>query len=740
MRLFSRIFSFLKKEQKDEDEDTKKRKEKCRKKAIASTALMLMLLVSIYAEPVAAFSWPKPDWKAVGNFLDTLKNNVLGGAGGALVGAKYGAVIGGSVGGPAGAAVGALVGGIAGYIAGAHIEQKIKDKVGGVMCSKLGIFCDTEHQPVGVNPLLSPPKNITLEEFQDDTPIKNALVQNLTDQTDQAAYQDMLTLVSKLQSSLIPYDFQETGDSGEFSNVLLEGPEKIYGFSAFPIHFSLTVRGNTEVKDPICLTSVKIYAKSTQDGNIYWTRTWTFADGEKCGEEGTMWSFDTILKGPDPYSSYINSVLDGTANEQLINEIFNAEPQEYEVMVEVSGVRKIYYYANRQWIFDHDEPIHAVWSSLSAYRHIAAGTYVVSGFAGSLPISFKDAPEASQFTAFQMKAAGASSNLISRLWSAPLHILNATVAYRFYIQANPGYFGSLNPQIVDEARIVVYRVLKNGNWELAYAIPLGGTESLGDLSVGKRLDASVTYHADPDTISYRAFIAIKAWIPRDDGQQIPVWVLVEPAIAPIDPTRTITMDSYVVKIVALASDGSIDVADAQQLQAIADSLISSLQSKIDVAEEWKSKGEAENKDLVVEYASEAIYHYKEAIRYAEKLKSVDNTQDALRYAEIVKEEEVIGDYYLRAAELAYYGQEEQAQTLVEDAKKVEETVKEYKGGLAGILPDFGDPQELMWFAIKIILSIAAIYVARKLFGSMGALIVGALVFVWWIGPLFGIHL
>lgn len=708
------------------------------KHALLSFFLAFMLLASIYAEPAAAFSWPKPNWSGVTNFFSTLKNNVGGGAAGAVAGAKVGASIGAAIGGPPGAAIGAIVGGIGGYIAGSHIEQKIKEKVAS---TPLGKWFGLESGD-STNPSLSlqTAKNITKEEFVNDTPIKNALVQNLTEQTDQAAYQDIQILLSKLQSTLTNYDFQESGDSGEFMSVSLKGPASIYGFSAFPVEFRLTVRGNSETKDPICLTSIKIYAKDTQNGNIYWTRTWNFADGEKCGEEGTSWSFETILKGPDPYSGYINSVLSGQANEALISEIFNAEPQEYEIIVEVTGYREIYYYSNGQWIYDHRENINAQFSSLSAYRHIAAGTYVVGGFAGSLPISFKDAPEASQFTAFQMTAAGASSNLVARLWSSPIHILNATAPYRFYVQGNPGYFGSLNPQITDEARIVVYRILKNGNWELAYAIPLEGVTNLGDLSVGKLLQASVNYHADSETISYRAFVAVKAWVQRDDGQQIPVWILVEPAIAPVDPNRKMIMDEYVTEIGDLTSDNVISAAEAQRLQAIADSLISSLQSKIEVAEDWKSKGENENKEEVVTYASKAISHYNEAIKYANKLKSADNSQDVLRYAEIVKEEEAAGDYYLRAAEIAYYGQVEQAQSLVKNAEKLEQTIKEYKGGFGGILPDFSNTNEVVQFAIKVALSIVAIYISRKLLGGIGALIVLGIVFVWWIGPLFGIHL
>nr|WP_216082426.1 glycine zipper domain-containing protein [Pyrococcus abyssi]QFN51286.1 hypothetical protein [Pyrococcus abyssi] len=708
--------------------------------------LLIQLLIGTYANEVAAFDWKfwnwEPNWSGLRHFVDTLKNNVLGGAGGALAGAKAGAMIGSAIAPGIGTIVGGIIGAVAGYIAGAHIEQRIKDKVCNSPLGKL--LCANTEEEKDFMGFIDTGKNVTLANFTDDHYIKNSLVMNLTREADVAAFQDLQLLVSKLKSSMISYDFQASGDSGEFSEIELRGPEKIYGFSAFPIELKLKPRGNSEIKDPVCITSVKIYAKDTKYGNIYWTRVWTFGEDNECLEPPTssVWSFSTILKGPDPYLNYINDVLNGQANEQLIQEIFNAEPQEFEIVAEVSGYRKIYYQdGSGNWIFDHNEPIYAVFTSLSAYRHIGGGTYVISGFAGSLPIYYQDAPEASEFTAFQMKANGASSNLVARLWSSPIHILSATAPYKVYIQGNPGYFGGLNPKIMDEARIVVYRVTKDGHWELAAALPLDGIANLGDLSSGKLLQGSVTYHADNNTVSYRAFVAIRAFVSRDDGTKIPIWILVEPAIAPVDPARKVVMDKYIEEIGDLVRDKSITLEEVQRLRAIGDSLISSLQSKIDIAQSWKEKGEAENKKLVVEYASRAIYHYKEAIKYSEKLKNADDSKDVLRYAEIVKEEEVVGDYYLRAAELAYYNQEEQAQALVEDAFRIEQNVKEIKRtSLVAILPNFRDTQNLMQFVIKIIISLAAIYISRRILGSLGAIVVTILVVIWWFGPMVGISL
>ena len=612
-----------------------------------------------------------------------------------------GATIGTAVAPGLGTVAGAVIGGFLGYVGGSYAEQHVKDAIkDAISSSPIGKFFNwltggKEDLDVGT---FQTTKNVTKEEFTDDTPIKNALVSNLTTSADQAANEDLQILLSKLQSDLVTYDLQGTGDTGELVGEKIKEPESIYGFSAFPVVLEFRPYGNDEVKDPICITRVKLYVRDTE-GNVYWTRTWT-NDEPDCGEEGTSFRYETILKGPDPYSSTIGNILNGQANEELINEIFDAAPEEFEVVAEVHGYREIYYYDSNsgQWKFDHKEYFDAEYSSLSAYRHIGGGVYVIGGFAGSLPADYKDAPEAAQFTAFQTKVSGASSNLVARLWSAPLHMLNATAAYRFYIQGNPGYFDPLSPAIIDEARIIVYRITKTGAWELAYTIPTSGVTHLGDLSSGKRLDASVNYNADADVVSYRAFVAVKAWVTRDDGQQIPVWILAEPAIAPVDPTITRVIDPYISQIGDLTEDNVIDAADSEQLKAIADSLIS----------------------------------------------SADDPNDVLRFGEIVKEEETISDYYLRATQMTYYGQEEQALSLVENAEQLEENVSQYKGGLSSFLSNFpsdwSNISELLPFLLKIALSIAAIYIAKQLFGGIGGLVALVLVGLYWFGPTIGISL
>ncbi|WP_297514451.1 glycine zipper domain-containing protein [Thermococcus sp.] len=738
------FFDFLRMNKREgrEDEDEERRRKphrRDRRKSLTSVFIMLLLLVSV-AEPVAASSWFEPNWEAIGNFVDTVQNNVLGGAVGAFAGAKIGATV-GSAFGPVGTAVGAVVGAIGGYILGSHAEQDLKDAV--------GKFLDP------LKKLLYPPKpkipgnfqqhkNVTKQDFENNTAVISALASNLTKEADAAAIKDLQILQAKVHSELTTYSFDESNGTGDFAEFKLYGPESIYGFSAFPVKFELAPRGTKDVKDPICLTSVRIYVKDTVTGDIKWTRTWTYGKDKECidpGDESFVWTFKTILKGPDDNLGDLMSIMYGNANNATIAKLFSAKPDKFEIVIEVDGYRKIYYYADGEWHFDHDEPIHAYWQSLSAWKHIGGGTYPLGGFGGSLPVDAKNTPEAMQFTRYNILFAGAASNLLTVVYGNPINILDATTNFKFVFQGNPGYFDPLHPAIIDEARIVVYRVLKDGRWELAESQPVDGPATLGDIASGKKLYISVTYHNAPDVVTYRAFLALKAEVERDDGTKIPIWILIEPNIAVIPPNRVVTLDPYITEIGDIVSDKVITAEEATKLKTMSKTIIEGLKSKIKDAEAWKAKGDAEGKKDVSNYASLAIKHYNKAIEYAEKMGSTDDSNDLLRFAEIEKEEEMAGDYYLQAAQAAYYGQTEQAKALAENAKKLDENAKQYEGGfLPGVLPDLSDWKSVLAFILRIGLAIAGIYIAKKLFGTVGALIAAGLAFVFVFGPAIGVSL
>ncbi|RLF83173.1 hypothetical protein DRN44_01920, partial [Thermococci archaeon] len=69
---------------------------------------------------------------------------------------------------------------------------------------------------------------------------------------------------------------------------------------------------------------------------------------------------------------------------------------------------------------------------------------------------------------------------------------------------------------------------------------------------------------------------------------------------------------------------------------------------------------------------------------------------------------------------------------------------QYKGGLSSFLSNFpsdwSDLSELLPFLLKIALSILAVWIAKQLFGSVGALVALVLVGLYWFGPMIGISL
>ena len=764
MWIFSKIFKKKRdNEEIGEENEQKERKEKKKsnaRRAFISTALMLMLLVSIYAEPAHAgiIDWlkenTKPNWEGVGNFFRTLKNNVLGGSGGAYFGAKLGMAIGTAIAPGIGTAIGAGIGAAIGYIAGAHIEQHIKDAISNSPIGKLWDWLNGDDNKDNNGLSLLQPRNITYNEYASKTTLLevfNTTFVNITDLI-QAEYQDFLELKARLAPQPVAYDVEEPeGNVGEFKSIKIIGPGNILGFSAIPIKFQLSPTGNDQVKDPICLQKVSLYVY-TSDGRKLWTRTWTFENNEKCGEEDTVWTFETILKGPDPYENEIDKIINGLADEDTVTNIYHSSPANmpYEIVAEVYGVRQIYYNVGGEWKFDHNETLSARWRTTSAYKHLAAGRVAIGGFSeGSLPVDMKDDPKAYMFVPYMMRGSGAASNIIVRAWANPLHIINASATYKFYIGGNTEFFDEIindfTVKITDESRIVVYRILTNDQWELAAKLPLDRTASLGDITQPTHLEGSVFYHGASNVGSYRIFFAIKANVERDDGVNIPIWMLIEPIVTPQSNLgRVIRLDPTFKQIENLTSDNEWSTYDAEQAKALVDSIIAGLNEKIDSAEYWINRGSQLGNQDVVKYAQKAKECYQEAISFAEKIKGADNVNDVLRYLEVIRDEEMAGDYYLEAARQASYGNLEQAQTLATTAGEVEEVANEYKGGLSaffGNLPDdWSDLSELLPFLLKIALSILAVWIGKQLFGGVGALVALVLVGLYWFGPVIGVSL
>lgn len=703
MGLFDFLFSFFKKKEKD-DEDAmkyarikkveKKKNKKKKYRGAASLLLMLMLLSSIYAEPAAALT--------INISSEGLGSKIMKAAGAGLAGAGVGAVAGSVVPG-----LGTVVGAVGGFLIGLGAGLYYEFKDGGA------VVVNNDEQKYGY-------EDVVNDNLEKDL-IDNQTVDKAT--LDSEAQKDLQELMNKLASGLMDYELSASGDSGEFAQVSLKAAEKIYGFSAFPVVFGLQIRGNSEVKDPIWITDVKIYVKDV-NGNVYYVREWKYSEGELGGEEGTILTWQTILKVPDPYVSNIDALLAGQANDELVNELLNGVPPQFDIVVVARGYRYIYYKDPNtgNWVLDSKIPVEAVWTSVNTYKHLASGQYVVEGFKGSAPAVLQDDPEASDFVAFKYWMNGATSNLVGRVWSNPLQLLDAASAYRFYVQANKDYFAPLEPQIYDEARILVFRILKDGTWELAYALPVNGSISLGELSnLAKTVEGSVVYNSGDNVLTYRTFVVVKAYVKRDDNQEIPIWMILEPAIAVIAPQQIVVGKDEAYQIQQLILDNQIDENDKEKIASLADSMINSLNSKLQATAELSEKAQAAGNKEAIDYAEKAIEKYRDAINNLQKMKSAD-ISDVFHYFELAKINEEQGDYYYRAAELAFYNQKEQAAALAEQAQKLEEKSGTAFAGLP--FGNLGDLQGLLVAnAIYILVAIALLLLMRSLFGGTGAAII-----------------
>jgi len=624
----------------------------------------------------------------------------------------------------AGAVGMALVAGTACYLGGASIENWVKDKFD---------FFSNDDDSDGDGISILEPRNLSYNEYASRSTLLDVFNTTFVNVSElmQAQAKDFEELKARLAAQLTTYDLEETdGNVGEFKTVTIEGPDKIYGFSAIPVEFTISPRGNTDVKDPICLTNVTLYVY-TRDGRTLWTRSWDFQPGEKCGEEGTVWTFETILKGPDPYENQVDAILNGMATWDIVNQIYLATPADepYEIVAEVNGVRQIYYSTGGEWIFDHNETISARWRTSSAYNHIAAGRIEIGGFSdGTLPVDFKDDPKASMYVPYLMRGSGAASNILARAWVNPLHIINASSTYKIYLGANSQFFNLVSIpglSVVDDARLVVYRLLKNGQWELATALPISSMAQLGDiLSNPTAFEGTVTYHGAEDVVTYMAFIGIKARVVRDDGTEIPIWLLISPNIAvKANEGRVVRLDPTFAQIEDLMSDQEWSAYDAEQAKALVGTIIQELEEKVDSAEHYIETGSQLGNQKVVDYATKAKEHYQEAIEYAKKIPTSEELEDTLRYLEIVRDEEMAGDYYLEAARLASYGANEQAETMAETAEQVADVADQYKPHFG--IPGFGDFDlgDLVWWLIALAIVAGVFYV---IFGKRAAVLVAVL--------------
>jgi len=579
------------------------------------------------------------------------------------------------------------------------------------------------------------------------------------DKVNQEAYKEIAEKTAMLRSDLVEYDFKESGSTGDIW-ARVYAPGKIYGFSAFPVQVKLFTRKSPIEFNVVHIISVRVYLKD-KNGNVKWTRTWDYGNGSE-GLNGDSAVFTTILKVPDPFEYVLrNAVSSNSISKELISQIFNASTQEWEIFVDVTAKREKWqsypnatdasscekaggkwsYKDNTCYVFDRMVDLNYHLETTSAWKHVTRARDVGitdDGFYASLPVKFIASEYSSKYVIYQEKFAGALSNILIVSYATPVHVLNSTADYKFFIALNKGYFKPLSPTISDDFLFATVRVLKGGSWEVADKV----SGKLGTMSEDHPVDKelSAKYTAAPNVLTYRSIGIAYFELKRDDNITIPLWIIAEPQISVVQNIRAVLADKQLEEIAKLTNDGKLSKEDIKKIRAQAQAWIGGLEEKIKNAEALKAKAEGIHNEEAAEYASNAISAYKDAIDALKKVQESDDIQSLLNWLNIAKKYEQAGDFYVNAAEKALFGDPEQAKLDAKKAKELIDLANQYKPRLPFLPEDLSNKS----FAglkfvdiLVIIIGLAISWIGYKLIGPLGAIFGIVIIAGWFIGAQIG---
>lgn len=727
MRLFFSHF-----EKQDEEEEEKK--PRCNKrKRVASVFIMFLLISSTFSAGYAA-AWPWDGLKEkLHNAWDTLSRNTLGGTVGAVGGMYVGATVAGVICEVVsfGACTPLLIAafGVAGYATGAKAQEELD------IPDPTDWFSSNDGGS-GETQTIDRYANESNVENDDDNPDAGKIVDDATQEAHEAAAE----LAAKLRS-----DFVEYGLGGTTGQVVIHiyGPSSIYGFSAFPVQIRLEIPNQPVPFNKVHITEVTAYVID-ENNRTYWTRVWNASTFSQDGYIDDTLDLVTVMKAPDPLVYQIrDAIASGQISKELYEQIWNTNTTHFEIHVTVKGYQEAWktdssitdqsscpstWYEDACWVHDKDIPFTAEAETTTAYGHVTHNADVATidgGMLGSLPVKFLQSSEISgKWVLYQSKFAGALSDFIIITAASPIHVLNSTAMYKFLINPNPGYFQPANPKISDEYRFLTIRVIEGGSMELADST----YGHIGDLTEPTFFGLTAHYTDAPGTLDYHALGLVFAYVERDDGVKIPIWLASEPLISVLTNTYTIIKDQDAKNLVDWYKNN-----EREKIDATVKTLINGLQEKIDLAEQLLAKAKAVGNEYAIEYAESAIDEYKAAVEDLQKALGQDDYQMFLNYLNAAKKREMAGDFYVEAAKKALNGDLEQAKIDAEKAKEYSNLAKEYEPGfsLGGLLGEEGTKALIALVVAVILAGIVYIVVGNKRLAALVfaiALVVLLLVF------------
>ncbi|MCS3922596.1 hypothetical protein M2325_001292 [Methanococcus voltae PS] len=553
--------------------------------------------------------------------------------------------------------------------------------------------------------------------------------------SEESAARDILELRNTLDSSICNYNYKT---EGTLSDVIinLEGPERIYGFSAFPISVELTeaITGS-ENKSYVNIDYISIYLVDSSG------RKW---NEKRINDIPTLWkdceehegdihkvSYNVTMKAPDPYIGKANSMISNIPNRDTLKELMDAEVKKFEIIVEVHGNAQLYKiertshtsedghtYTRESEEFDKTININTKLKSLDAWNNEKNGKYYTNGASASLPVDYINNLELIAYAGYSN---GATSNIISRTWASCTHVYNSSSKYRFVAIGQPKNLEPVPVTITDDYRAVVLRLNSNSS-NLVSQTP----GNFHDMGVHSEVQTALNYLYNKNTETYETYFLVVADV--DDGySKVPIWYITRPLVSVINNLKYSISDEDRKEIADLTADGSISESDRKRINEIIDLAEKSTKQKRDVVESKSNSGYYTNENAKVA-SKNAINDYSKALEYLQKSKTTDNPEDVKRYTYLSAScYEPAGDYWSQAAEKYEQGYTEEAEALANNAKKLEELAKEYEpsvlfaGGQA-LLEKFHEIKSGLGIAhvpdetfiiVAIILIIGTIYVLKR---------------------------
>ncbi|MBB6497842.1 hypothetical protein [Methanococcus maripaludis] len=527
--------------------------------------------------------------------------------------------------------------------------------------------------------------NVSDEEYINGT-YKYDLLAGYRQYSEESAAADIAEIKDKLESGIGIYKFTVTGTLSDV-DVSMKGPDKIYGFSAFPVQLKFDEILTGSESSYVEIENVKIYLVDSE--GVKWNEK-DYTDNIKLQKNNDdhpeaieEYIINFTMKAPDPYIGKAKSQITNAPNREILEELINAEVKRFELVVEIDGhvehYKKITKWSDELQDYitkeEHDDSVtlDTKLTTLEAWDRIHSGAYYIDGADASLPTSYINEVTPIAYSSYSN---GATSNVIGRVWASPVHCYNSSSQYRFVLIGQPGNLEPVPVTIEDDYRALVLKLRDDGVASIASDTP----GNFHDMSTYTGLTTSLNYLKDSSTEAFETYFLVVADV--DDGidSALPVWCLIKPRISVIDNVKYSLNEEFKEEILELMSDGSISDSDSQRITEIIQMSEESLKEKQYVAE--SESGKYEDNDKAKNAISNALEDYEKAAAYYEKAKNTDDPEEVKVYTYLAGDVyEPAGDYWKEAAAKYNLGLDDQGDALAENAEKLESLAAEYEPSL-----------------------------------------------------------